>query len=196
MQLALRQLIPVRNFPRALIQITLQVVETPDNAYTNTKVAQAQLVSPQFYAIICASRLPGIVQNLPIIPALLHAAILGLLNGAVPLKTMATATIVAIPEGEDDGIIVDPTIVEVDRAKSVHVLGFTSDKELLLTESEGSFSVDQWTKVLETAQHICCESQGSGLDTAMGDGGIESQSIKDFIRATMETKVAADLHWK
>jgi len=135
------------------------------------------------------------MQNLPVIPALLHAAILGLLSGAVPLKTIATAAIVAIPAGNGD-VIVDPTIVEVDRAKSVHVLAFTSDKELLLSESEGSFSVDEWTKVLESAQRLCCETRGSGLDTAMGGGGIESQSIQDFIRATMETKVAADLHWK
>lgn len=136
------------------------------------------------------------MQNLPVIPALLHAAVLGLLSGAVPLKTIATAAIVAIPEGDEADIIVDPTTEQVDNAKSVHVLGFTSDKELLLAESEGSFSVDEWNKVLDTAERICCNQQGPGLDTAMRDGGIESQSIKDFIRSTVETKVAADLHWK
>lgn len=44
LQSALRQLIPVRNFPRSMIQVTLQVVETPENAYENTKLVQAQLV--------------------------------------------------------------------------------------------------------------------------------------------------------
>ena len=44
LQQALRQLVPVRNFPRTLIQITLQVSETPENAYANTKLGQAQLV--------------------------------------------------------------------------------------------------------------------------------------------------------
>ncbi|KAM3500588.1 hypothetical protein MY11210_009496, partial [Beauveria gryllotalpidicola] len=43
LQRALRQLIPIRNFPRSMIQITLQVTETPENAYANTKVVQAQL---------------------------------------------------------------------------------------------------------------------------------------------------------
>ena len=44
MQAALRQLIPVRDFPRSVIQITLQVAETPENAYVNAKINQAQLV--------------------------------------------------------------------------------------------------------------------------------------------------------
>lgn len=41
---ALRQLIPIRNFPRSLIQITLQITETPENAYVNAKLTQARLV--------------------------------------------------------------------------------------------------------------------------------------------------------
>lgn len=45
LQSALRQLIPVRDYPRCMIQITLQLVETPENAYVNAKVIQAQLVS-------------------------------------------------------------------------------------------------------------------------------------------------------
>jgi exosome complex component RRP46 len=45
LQSALRQLIPVRDYPRCMIQITLQLVETPENAYVNAKVVQAQLVS-------------------------------------------------------------------------------------------------------------------------------------------------------
>lgn len=45
MQAAIRQLIPVRDYPRCVIQITLQVAETPENAYVNAKLVQAQLVS-------------------------------------------------------------------------------------------------------------------------------------------------------
>lgn len=127
------------------------------------------------------------------IPALLHAAILGLLIAAVPLKTIATATLLAISEGSGD-IIVGPTAVEASRATSVHAVGFTSDEELLLAESEGSFSPEEWGKVLREGERICCQQVGE--DTAMGDSGLESASIKDFIRAAMEAKVAADLHWK
>ncbi len=44
LQAALRQLIPIRHFPRCMIQVTLQVVATPENAYENAKIVQAQLV--------------------------------------------------------------------------------------------------------------------------------------------------------
>lgn len=46
---ALRQLIPVKNFPRCLIQVTLQVTETPQNDYANSKVVQAQSVSEEVH---------------------------------------------------------------------------------------------------------------------------------------------------
>lgn len=51
LQSALRQLIPIRNFPRCLIQITLQVTGLPENDYTNGKVTQ--------YNIVSAEPLPG-----------------------------------------------------------------------------------------------------------------------------------------
>ncbi|KAM0564089.1 hypothetical protein ACHAPJ_000298 [Fusarium lateritium] len=177
MQAALRQLIPVRDFPRCVIQITLQVAETPENAYVNAKLVQAQL-------------------NLPIIPALLHSAILGLLSAAVPLKAIGAATLLAIPGEEGRDIIVDPTAVDIDHAKSVHVLSFTSHDELLLSESEGAFSADEWTKVLQLGQRICCEHQQPGFDTAMSGDDVESKSMRQFIRSVMEAKVTEDLYWK
>ncbi|MBE3043438.1 hypothetical protein IMZ48_12875 [Candidatus Bathyarchaeota archaeon] len=47
LQSALRQLIPVRNFPRCLIQITLQVTGLPENDYTNGKFTQYNMVSAE-----------------------------------------------------------------------------------------------------------------------------------------------------
>ncbi|POR31281.1 Exosome complex component rrp46 [Tolypocladium paradoxum] len=178
LQPALRQLIPLRNFPRCMVQVTLQVMEMPENAYANSKLLQAQL-------------------NLAIIPALLHAAILGLLTAAVPLKAIATATTLAVGvEGSEEDIVVDPGLAEADKAQSMHVLGFTSDDELLLAESAGSFTAEEWDKILQTGQRICCQGHDSGLETAMSGDGLESQSIKAFIRSVMETKTSADLYWK
>ncbi|KAF4122434.1 exosome complex component RRP46 [Geosmithia morbida] len=176
LQSALRHVIPVRDFPRSMIQVTLQVVQTPENAYENTKVVQAQ-------------------ADLALIPALLHSAILGLLTAAVPLKTIATATLLAVPSSGDGAgagaATIDPDPVQASQAKSVHVLGFTSDGELLLAESQGSFSPDEWREVLRTGEQVCCRKK----DTVMSDEP-ESTSIQDFIRSAMETKVAKDLHWK
>jgi exosome complex component RRP46 len=185
LQSALRQLIPVRDYPRCMIQITLQLVETPENAYVNAKVVQAQL-------------------NLLSIPALMHAAVLGLLTAAVPLKYIATATVLAIPASADQGgkaaaILVDPSPADADKAKSVHALGFTSDDELLLMESEGEFTVEEMKVVLATAEKVCGQGakDAEQQDTAMVDSAVAvSGGIKAFIRSVMETKTAADLRWK
>jgi exosome complex component RRP46 len=142
-----------------------------------------------------------IPQDLSIIPALLHAAVLGLLTGALPMKGIATAVTLAIPEEEGQRIIVSPTIKQAQDAKSVHTLGFTSRDELLLSESRGSFTLEEWQEILEVGQRVCCQHQQSGLETDvdMGEAGAEtaaSVSIRDFIRSAMETKTAGDLHWK
>lgn len=134
------------------------------------------------------------MQDLALIPALLHSAILGLLTAAVPLKTIATATLLAVSEAGD--LTLDPDAVQASQAKSVHVLAFTaSDEELLLAESQGSFSPAEWRQVLQTGERVCCRRGTKGDDTAMQDDG-ESASIQDFIRSVMQTKVAKDLHWK
>lgn len=45
LQSSLAQIILVKNFPRSLIQIVLQVEDSPENDYVNTKIVQASLVS-------------------------------------------------------------------------------------------------------------------------------------------------------
>lgn len=132
---------------------------------------------------------------------MLHAAILGLLTASVPLKLIATATTLAIPAGADDQIIVDPSAVEASRAKSVHALGFTSDDDLLLVESEGAFSPEEWAKVLWAGEQVCCKTaRDSSGDAKMDDdgdaGALQSASVRDFIRSVMESKLAEDLSWR
>jgi exosome complex component RRP46 len=126
---------------------------------------------------------------------LFHAALLGLLSCSIPLKTIATATTLAFSV-DSNGLVIEPSTEAAAKAKSLHALAFTAHGELLLAESSGSFSLEEWDKILETAQRICCRDQGTDFDTAMSSDGLESQSIKGFIRSVMETKAAADLHWK
>jgi len=119
-----------------------------------------------------------------------------LLTAAIPLKSIATATTLAIPSSDDGSITVEPSARDAETANSLHVLGFTSGNELLLAESQGSFTVEEWDKVLEAGQRVCCQSQDQNFDTAMAGSGLESASIKAFLRSAMETKIAGDLHWK
>ncbi|KAJ0162360.1 Exosome complex component RRP46 [Colletotrichum tanaceti] len=170
LQSSLRQLIPVKNFPRCLIQITLQVTETPQNDYANSKIVQAQ-------------------SSLSLLPALFHSAILGLLSAAVPLKAIATCTTLAILEN-GSRIVADPSPLEVDQATSLHVLSFTSQDDLLLAESEGAFSLTEWDKMVGKGRHVCGQHRQAELDSAMNEDDHDSTDMRQFIRTVMEAKTA------
>ncbi|KXH25128.1 exosome complex subunit Rrp46 [Colletotrichum simmondsii] len=167
---ALRQLIPVKNFPRCLIQVTLQVTETPQNDYANSKVVQAQ-------------------SSLPLLPALFHGAILALLSAAVPLKAIATCATLAVAQ-KGDKIIADPSPLEIDQSKSLHVVIFTSQNDLLLLESEGTFSMAEWDEVINKGQSVCSQHRQAELGAAMDDDSQDATDMQQFIRAVMESKAA------
>ncbi|KAK1830280.1 hypothetical protein QBC39DRAFT_112886 [Podospora conica] len=177
---SLSQLILVKNFPRMLIQVVLQVEAVPDNDYENTKLVQASL-------------------NFPIIPALLQTAVLGLLSAVIPMRATATSTVAAVVF--QDGakrVVVDPSPKELAAARSVHVLAFTSHDELLLAESEGDFSVQEWDDVYDAAAKICCQSGAGNADVDMDLDGqaTAGPDMRQFLSSTLEAKVAADLYWK
>jgi exosome complex component RRP46 len=140
------------------------------------------------------------LQNLPVIPALLHAAILGLLSAAVPLKATATATTLAVVVSDADRsnkVIISPSPLEIDKAASIHVFGFTSQDNLLFVESEGPFQLEEWNEAEMLARKACCQQrQDSGLDAIMSSGNQDFADMRHFIRSTMEEKVASDLQWK
>ncbi|KAK4160945.1 exosome complex component RRP46 [Cladorrhinum sp. PSN259] len=180
LQSSLAHIILVKNFPRSLIQIVLQVEDTPENDYVNTKLVQGNL-------------------NFAIMPALFQTAVLALLSAGVPMKATAAATAVAVVL--QDGVkktVIDPSPREIEIAQSVHVLAFTSHDELLLAESEGDFTVKEWDDVYVAAKKVCCHSVPAkdGMEMALDEETAAGPDMRHFLRSTMESKVAADLHWK
>ncbi|KAI9730464.1 MAG: exosome non-catalytic core subunit rrp46 [Claussenomyces sp. TS43310] len=170
LQSTLRQVILIHNFPRTLIQITLQITETPENG-----------------------------TNLPILPALLQTSILTLLSATIPLAMTLTSTLLVVnEEGSSKSIVQNPTPVEIQQASSVHVFAFTSHYDLLVNESEGSFTMDDWNDLYDIAERLCCGSDADGDVDAMKDDGEDEVSggMMQFVKAIMQEKVAADLHWR
>lgn len=211
LQQSLRQIIFVKNFPRCLIQIVLQITSMPENEYVNSKLIQASSVRDlkPFYLFCCLQK--GFVythcqggadyalQNLPIIPALLQTAVLALLSGAMPLRATATSAFAAVlpADGGKKQVVVDPSPQQVDSSLSTHVLAFTSHDELLLAESEGSFTMQDWEDVYETARSICCElDKKAGVDMVLDEGQQNGPDMRHFLRSTLEARSAADLHWR
>lgn len=52
LQSSLSHIILIKTFPRCLIQIVLQIEDTPENDYVNTKLVQASLASDPLLNLI------------------------------------------------------------------------------------------------------------------------------------------------
>ena len=91
----------------------------------------------------------------------------------------------------------DPSPRQADKSRSVHVLAFTSHGELLLAESEGDFTMNEWDGVYEAAREICCGSaKRNEIDMVVDQDQQTGADLQQFVRSAAEAKVTADLHWK
>ncbi|KAI1828642.1 hypothetical protein F4861DRAFT_12092 [Xylaria intraflava] len=178
LQSTLRQVILINNFPRSLIQVILQITVAPENEYVNGKLVQANM-------------------NLPILPALLQTAILSLLSASLPMTSFLTSTSLAIIlEGDHRRIITNPTARQIEQSQSFHVLAFTSYNELILAESEGTFSLKDWDDVYDISYNQCCTTRPlDDVDTPMNEGTPAAADLGRFIRSTVEQKTTSDLQW-
>jgi exosome complex component RRP46 len=177
------------------------VLNIPGNAYVNTKTTQAQsvrLTQLQPYQIrnLCSfANHITILQNLAIIPILLHTSILGLLSAAIPLRDTITSVTIAVSRDAEKGCnyVINPTPLEFASATSIHTLAFTSSQhELILTESAGKFTMAEWEEVVAEARRAC--GQGRAMNSMeLND---EHVNMHDFIRSINEAKIASDLQWK
>jgi exosome complex component RRP46 len=116
-----------------------------------------------------------------------------LVSASLPLAATFTSTIVTIsPTGKIQSY---PTPTAILESSSIHVFSFSSSGDPLLAESEGEFSIDEWDKVFNLAQELCCghvEGKNDGMMEI--DGG--RQSTQSFLVDTISKKVEIDLKWK
>lgn len=174
---ALRSVILIRNIPRSLVQITLQVRTLPEG-----------------------DDVTGVNTGLTILPHLLHTAILSLLSSSVPLRTIATSTLVAISSKSAEPLL-SPTAKDLFRAKpikSVHVFAFSGDRKMVLNESDGVFSYKEWDEVCEMAEELCCrEEQDGGVSLGEGmDVDGQSENLEEWLRQVVKRKVEVEQKWR
>ncbi|OAA64470.1 Exoribonuclease, phosphorolytic domain 1 [Niveomyces insectorum RCEF 264] len=195
LQKTLQEIVLVQDFPRCAIQVVLQIQAVPENDYVNSRL-----------------HLPG--TNLGVLPALIQSAVLALLAASIPMRTTVTATSVAVLPGLAGGALRSTQIVgnfsprEAAAARSTHVFAFSAQADrLLLAESDGAFTLDEWDEVLAAARKICCqgtslEGRGGeerGPDDMVLDSGGSSSNTNDadmraFLRSTVEGKIEDALH--
>jgi exosome complex component RRP46 len=135
------------------------------------------------------------LQGLPILAVLLQTSVLALLSAATPLGMTMASTIFAITR--EGRIVRDPSLVQVQEASSVHVMAFSSQGDLLLNQSEGEFTMDQWDEVYAKAEVACRGSEPDGGDVMKDIGeGEAGGGMMEFIKTVIEEKVESDLHWR
>jgi exosome complex component RRP46 len=171
----LRNIILVRSIPRTKVEITLQLKSLPEE-----------------HAVCCVYR------TLTILPHLLHTALLALLSSSIPLRTTITSALVVIPAASSASPLVIPSAKDIFRAKpikSTHVFAFSGDRQLLLNESEGEFSYEEWDDACEQAEEVCCKEGGVGLADAM-QVDEPSENLEAWLREVVKQKVDEEQRWK
>lgn len=115
------------------------------------------------------------------------------------MRSIATSVVAATVTAEDGktSVVIDPSPRQVQQSSSVHAFAFTSHEELLLAESDGDFTMNEWDDVYATAKSICCKPPpNQEIDMILGEDQQQGPDLRRFIRESAETKIAADLHWK
>ncbi|CAI6340997.1 unnamed protein product [Periconia digitata] len=173
---ALRSVVLTESLPRSLVQITLQVSGMPSEEGD------------------C-----GVSSSLSILPHLLHTALLALLSASIPLSTILTAALVVIPSSSSTPLV-SPTANQLLRAKpirSAHVFAFSGDGSLLMNESDGVFSLQEWDEAVEATEEVCCKEEGGvGLSEGMEVDGREGGSLDTWLREVVRGKVNWEMRWK
>jgi len=65
----------------------------------------------------------------------------------------------------------------------VHVLAFSSKRELLLCESEGRFDMQLWEPVVDLAEVYCCRAEGDQSHGQQGGDDDEDEKMDDHDNA-------------
>lgn len=93
-------------------------------------------------------------------------------------------------------LIIDPSVKEIHLASSIHVVAYSSQGDLLVIESEGSFTIEVLEQVVETASQVCRGPNSDGgkiLDLHMDEG---VTSLEDSMRMLLQSKTAKEQKWK
>lgn len=164
----LRSVLLVHLHPRTLVQITLQVIKEPGAAFRKGK------------------------GDVAVLPSLINAAFLALVDGGLPLDTTMSAALVAVSTSGE--LLNEPSIKDLLASKSVHALAFDMQGELLLDESTGDIDLATWESVVDLAQQNCVSAVASnGEDESMANGGADNEP---WLRQAMEEKVRNANAWR
>lgn len=118
---------------------------------------------------------------------------LTLLSSSIPLEYTFTSVILGILSGSDEVVELDKK--NIASLESLHVFAFTSKGELLLAQSEGSFTPEQWEIAHDSAESICCGS-ATEKDRMQVEGEVQNANLQQWLRDTVQDRIDKDQAWK
>jgi exosome complex component RRP46 len=123
---------------------------------------------------------------------LLQTSLLALLSASIPLSITFTTSLITI--ARNGNTVVNPSPQDLQHARSMHVLTFSAEGDLLVAESQGEFSSGDWERVFEVGLHTA----GSKTENRMG---VESDVVmldddQEGLRSLMRQKIENDQKWK
>lgn len=104
-----------------------------------------------------------------------------------------TSTSVAV--GWNGGLALDPSPEEIGAAASLHVLGFSSNGDMIIAESEGSFSIDIWEHVFEIA-NIACKGDAASDNVPDASRFQNRTNLEGKLRATILEREQQEHRWR
>ncbi|KAI9665071.1 MAG: hypothetical protein M1821_006519 [Bathelium mastoideum] len=135
---------------------------------------------------------PLCAKSLSVLPALLQASLLALLSASIPLVTTYTTTAFGLtPPGD---LISTNTLNSQTKYTSYHVFAFTSQGDLLLAESEGSFDMDTWQRAYAAAEEQCLGKKMDEDDDIVMDQ--QGDSLQERLKVTLQNQIELDRQWK
>lgn len=100
---------------------------------------------------------------------------------------IATSTLIAVDAFGK--LIIDPSVKEVHLASSIHVVAYSSQGDLLVIESEGSFSTEILEQAVEIAGQVCRGPNSEGSKTVDVHMEERVMSLEDSMRMLVQTKI-------
>jgi len=132
---------------------------------------------------------------------------LALLNGNIPMRDIATGALVSIPQkgyfdGKFDRNVAPRQIDPIDENRflravwnSSHFVAFSSHGEVLLAESEGEFTIDEWVDAVESASYRALGTHTGGVDYNP-EHGEEVDHYHQQIRRALEKETTKAMRWR
>ena len=92
-------------------------------------------------------------------------------------------------------IVTQPDLKKVAQGRSLHVFTFSSEGELLLIESEGAFTLAEFSTLTETARNTCLGTQSDSQMAVDGEDYATGGLLKG-LRDTVTKKTMSDNRWR